>query len=809
MSNQFKLADLIVELMSKGHSAVQSTLTGITKQMTGIDAAAKKGFPLALKGHTIVRDQLNQLNTGMRQLVAQVSSLAGINLSQVIALGSTAGLVAGIGLATKKFADLDTAAFNVQAKFNMVGLGSENAKKRLDDFIVSITKSTNVTREQARSMAVLAAQRGLNPGDFEEVTTAAIGLSEVLGVSNDQALQLVLSYQRVGAAALAIDPVVKAGLDRKYTEKQLNEVINSRISQGLQIARQRTETIQAGFTRMASAAQKLGESLSKAFGPTVIGWLDSITSGLQRMSTWIDKAVAGNKEIIASVLKWTPLVLVGVLGFTKIGGVLSLMLSPLGILTGGFGTIFRMTSAIIGLGNPLNWISWAVSGGKGLFTGFVALAGFLKNNFFSMMAGGVGIIANVTRGLILMAVNPLTPFKILIGLVNLLRGSVTKLLTATGLGAILVLLGAVITYLTQTEKGVGMITSLWEKLKEKMQPVIEKAKEIWTTIRVESQIVLEAVMNGWGQFVEFSSMIWEEVVGIWDNVVAWANENLGGMWETIQPYWENFVNTITNLWKNFTAYLANWGQVVKVVFLQLKYWLSQIPDVLNWVGDVFVSVGRYIFNNFPKFFENSVMLIIQYYKTMVTAVKELFGKLWEWIRGRGRFSEVFDLSKTKEEFQKLREQAENLVEDMNLPKYKISEFSKQIGDQLDAEAKKLEDAIRKSKSDQDDRRNQIRDEINAEKDEREKRKKDKADEDKKVTKPIEVKLATQKTPTLAAFEDLTGLFRRLQQRAGGETDIPRQQLQIQKQIASTLVDIKQGGQLAQQAGAGDARIVPR
>lgn len=216
-----------------------------------------------------VEKATNQLTRSVADM-GKVSQASGKMFS--LSLKGIAGIATGVGAAILAVKGVTAAiagmgdsveAFNVQEE---AARGMTQAQQ---DFAAALQRSTNVGDEATLMLMRQAEMMGFSKDQSTDLTTAAIGLAESLGISQTEALKKVAQATSGNAGALGeFLPAIR----NATTEAEKLAIVNETVNAGLQKLNDDTQTTRGAMERSAGAfgdlKEKVGELLEPLFRVT-------------------------------------------------------------------------------------------------------------------------------------------------------------------------------------------------------------------------------------------------------------------------------------------------------------------------------------------------------------------------------------------------------------------------------------------------------------------------------------------------------------------------------------------------------------
>ncbi len=183
---------------------------------------------------------------------------------------------------------------------------------------------------------------------------------------------------------------------------------------------------------------------------------------------------------------------------------------------------------------------------------------------------------------------------LIIGLLNAFTGSL--IVTAFFLGgwvlAVSAIAGAIALALLDWEKFKELAGPIWEKILEKIEPVVDWLEDEWP----EAWAVAEGAWNNVVRFFEEDwPRIWENVktafIDAWDAIVAFWNEFVAPEWEGFTDFFKEKMGVLGEQADKFEGFFEQWAPVFEQV-------MKDIGPIVGAVMGLIVAFARLLIATF-------------------------------------------------------------------------------------------------------------------------------------------------------------------------------------------------------------------
>lgn len=284
-------------------------------------AEAVKGLEVALKLQGASVDagssRLQALAGDMQKLTGAGDAATASLKKQASALGSTsenldgtAKAAMGLSEAASKSLDesmkrqSDSAASTVDSitsvanALSPVGEAIEQESARLQTFASDMQKLTGVGDEVTIGLMKQASMLGVSSSQLDDVTKAAIGLSEATGKSLDESLKLVTNS--LAGEFGAFGEIIPAIKDMTTKEEQLHAVLELS-AKGLKAKAESSNTVAGMSERASGAIGDLMESVGALLAPVRILISQGLKTLAESLQTLLVPAVQYAEEVLANI----------------------------------------------------------------------------------------------------------------------------------------------------------------------------------------------------------------------------------------------------------------------------------------------------------------------------------------------------------------------------------------------------------------------------------------------------------------------------------------------------------------------------
>lgn len=332
--------------------------------------------------------------------------------------------------------------------------------------------------------------------------------------------------------------------------------------------------------------------------------------------------------------------------------------------------------------------------------------------------------------------------------------------TATGAGVFVVLATAALQasgVLDRLAEGTLNVKGIFEGIYNYFKGIIAP---VFRFVYVEFMLMYTNLVTGFQDIYANAQEAFGGLMAGMSLIGQWMADYLGPVWdEYVKPLWDSAYNYIEDFWVGFNAFLANAGLQMKIWVLKMTIEIKAVPGYWEWLKAYLGSFGVWFIDNFVGIIISSLKLLVTQFAAFTKVWAEMASQVWNSIRGKG-FS--FDAIHTsfKEGMDKVREEAKNVVKDLNLPsvdkfvkgpteeeKNKIIELQKEMD-------KRVQDSIAAQAAQRARLGKDFDDMMNKEKEKRDR------------SGQPELKGGI---PLRAGFGDLMGVWKKLQEQVAGGT----------------------------------------
>ena len=689
----FELGKFFVSLFGDT-THVDAALKKVKGGVEGLTSAVKNATStgLAVKGAEEAKGHLEGAAKAARSLGDYLTKLAGIDLGQILQLGTLAGAVGLIGAATKKFMNLSDEMKNTEFRFRVLGMETEENTKKLFAFGKQMQETFNVAQSEVRKLSMEALTRSINPGRYQEMTASALGLASAYNMSADRAMRLVEQLEAGNTNVLRQlkDPAFRIALEQGVSRFTLEEMVNQKIAQGLQMTKERQQTYEGQVTRLKNAFDNLYTSVSKALGVQFAPMVSKMADAMERLTKQVQEYIDKNGVLIGQTAKMAAGVLAGAFVFRHLGTLLHGITGTLGLLVPGFGTLvsavttggdtplFKLVKNVLrkieGFLRKLPGLARKAAGlaAMSLVQPFVAAAGALTNPIGAIrgLISSIGSVATAAAG----------------G-VRLLSFGLRGLLAMTGIGLLIGLIGA----LAGAEDTFGETGSAAEglgaKIKAAFGDLLKAIKPILDWLKTEGLIVFKALVASARQMIDNMKILWGDIQQAWQQVTTFLRDNFGEAITWLENTFNVKIDSIKSMWEEFTAEVAVLGLRIRQVFLMVVIGWATIFEAGRQVWDMLVALGNFIATNWKQVVIQSIATLIQSFVVLGTAVQEVGDKIGRALRGE---DVSFDFTATKAAFEQLKAQASEVLRGIKMPTLDLSNVAPELQAQLKGVTEELE-----------------------------------------------------------------------------------------------------------------------
>lgn len=393
------------------------------------------------KKKSVIPGGLNDLPNKLRAatdaangLLSQLLGLMGINLSQILALGTVGGLAAAAGVATRNFMNMQDELFNVRGRFRMLGLETEDNTRRFYEFGRTMQNSFGIAAQEARRLSMTMLQQARWPERYQEMARSAIGFGEALGVSTDRAAGLITQLEAGNYMVLRrLHPNFRRLIDMGAGRLAIEQEVNRMIAEGTVIARERMQTFGGQMQAMKNSFTAVGRTVAEIIGPAFVPMIQTVAQWIERVNQSLRTWFESNRESAIQTARNVTSFVAASVALRYMGGAFGLLTGAVGRVLPGLGLLRSTLGMFIGF-NPFSFLSSGLTGISsiaGIMTSSLAgvpriLTNILMAPFIALpglIGSAMGGVGRVLGGL----VGVFNPANILAGL-NLVRGGVASML---------------------------------------------------------------------------------------------------------------------------------------------------------------------------------------------------------------------------------------------------------------------------------------------------------------------------------------------------------------------------------------------
>ncbi len=711
----------IKELQAKfsaNQSGMDSAFTAIANRLNDIEKASDRAARNIEKNMTRGMNRVFKTGEGFEKVgstftnISKKSEEVGSNLTNkitkpaMIAGGALASITIGKGFG--RLVEID----NAKAKLDGLGHSSESVQKIMDNALESV-RGTSFGLGEAATTASSAVAAGIKPGkeltrylsltgDAAAIAGSSMGeMGSIINkvqtsnkAYNGELQQLsergIPIYQWIAKeAGVTADEVFKMASDGEISSKMFLNAIETNIGGAAKKMGQKSFT--ASLANMWAAVGRLGASFLDAggkgggffskmkplmndlttaidgmegsaakWGETLGQVLDKVVNGIKGIVNWYNSLDKSTQKLIASIMKWSTLILIGLgpvlMIFSKLTGIIGAIFGPFGKFLkffAKFSTAAKSTEgAIAGITKVFPKIGWTLAkltGPVGWITlGVIALGtafvvAYKKSETFRNIVNAAlnGVkqtfitIGNIIKGFFqlfkgngqdgVITLSKILPPNVVVGLTNF----ATKVKTT---------FYQVVNAISNFARSIGtQISSFWAK----------NGTEIMTALRNVGSFISTTFKFIWGNVIKpIMTLIWNLMKILWPAIRLL----IVSVWQNIKGVIQGATNIILGIIKVFSSLLTgNWKgvwqgivQILKgaVVFawnLVQLWFVGKILKVvkvgLGLLKGVVSSGWSFIRNFIGKTAQSIWNSVRTKFTGLSTSVRGIFTNLSNWCRG--------------------------------------------------------------------------------------------------------------------------------------------------------------------------------
>ncbi len=632
----------IKELQAKfsaNQSGMESAFSAIANRLNDIEKASDRAARNIEKNMTRGMNRVFKTGEGFEKVgstftnISKKSEEVGSNLTNkitkpaMIAGGALASITIGKGFG--RLVEID----NAKAKLDGLGHSSESVQKIMDNALESV-KGTSFGLGEAATTASSAVAAGIKPGkeltrylsltgDAAAIAGSSMGeMGSIINkvqtsnkAYNGELQQLsergIPIYQWIAKEAkVTADEVFNMARDGEVSSEMFLNAIETNIGGAAKKMGQKSFT--ASLANMWAAVGRLGASFLDAggkgggffskmkplmndlttaidgmegsaakWGETLGQVLDKVVNGIKGIVNWYNSLDKNTQKLIASIMKWSTLILVGLgpvlMIFSKLTGIIGAIFGPFGKFLKFFakfstaaksseGAIAGITKVFPKIGwtlakltGPVGWITLGVIA---LGTAFVVA--YKKSetfrNIVNVALNGVKqtfiTIGNIIKGFFqlfkgngqdgVITLSKILPPNVVVGLTNF----ATKVKTT---------FYQVVNAISNFARSIGtQISSFWAK----------NGTEIMTALRNVGSFISTTFKFIWGNVIKpIMTLIWNLMKILWPAIRLL----IVSVWQNIKGVIQGATNIILGIIKVFSSLLTgNWKGVWQGIVQILK-----------------------------------------------------------------------------------------------------------------------------------------------------------------------------------------------------------------------------------------------
>ena len=711
----------IKELQAKfsaDKSGMESSFNAIVNRLNDIEKASDRAARNIEKSMTRGMNRVFKTGEGFEKVgstftnISKKSEEVGSNLTKkitkpaMIAGGALASITIGKGFG--RLVEID----NAKAKLDGLGHSSESVQKIMDNALESV-KGTSFGLGEAATTASSAVAAGIKPGkeltrylsltgDAAAIAGSSMGeMGSIINkvqtsnkAYNGELQQLsergIPIYQWIAKEAkVTADEVFEMARDGEVSSEVFLNAIETNIGGAAKKMGEKSFT--ASLANMWAAVGRLGASFLDAGGKgggffskmkplmnnltntidgmegTAAKWgetlgqvLDKVVNGIKGIVNWYNSLDKNTQKLIASIMQWSTLILVGLgpvlMIFSKLTGIIGALFGPFGKFLKffakfstaakssegaiiGITKVFPKLGAILGtLTGPVGWITL---GFIALGTAFVVA--YKKSETFRNIVNAAlnGVkqtfitIGNIIKGFFqlfkgngqdgVITLSKILPPNVVVGLTNF----ATKVKTT---------FYQVVNAISTFARSIGtQISSFWAK----------NGTEIMTALRNVGSFISTTFKFIWGNVIKPTmTLIWNLMKILWPAIRLL----IVSVWQNIKGVIQGATNIILGIIKVFSSLLTgNWkgvwqgivqilkGAVVLAWNLVQLWFVGKILKVvkvgLGLLRGVVVKGWSFIRNFIGKTAQSIWNSVRTKFTGLSTSVRGIFTNLSNWCRG--------------------------------------------------------------------------------------------------------------------------------------------------------------------------------
>lgn len=572
--------------------------TSETKEAGGFLSRLFGGMS-AVANKEVKPPQLDEMNKGMSEaakasqgMFESLSQMTGLNLSNILQLGTLAGLGAA---ATKLFGDfqqIDTEMAVMPVRLRQAGLAGQEAYEEMKQFRNEVAATGRSTFDQVSDAIDQAMTKG--PLKFraawKDTVLNAQALSAATGQSIDQSVRLLnlgqQNYTNLGRIFRQVGEQLRPNATQAEYDAALEKIVN----RGKAILAAQEDTVSVKLNKVKNVMVMFKNEVAIILGNALKQPLDVIATTVTTVTLVIQQFVADNEQLI-SVL-------------TRVGG---------WIMT-GVGALLFFKTALFAVKLLLGQV-----GGM--------LLGPLKMGLSMLISAATAAGSAIWTGIF----SPLVATRIAMqGLLSVIQGA----LVTTGVGAILVFAAAIL-------QATGAIDWMIDGVKRLMAwfndggkgKLFEWLRAGWNSIKNEAAVVMHALGTAWDTLVQTIRTAIDFLMGLFTNLFGVPKVQMSDVVDWAKSKSSEVMDFVFRIWNEFILEISVYGLRLQQYWLMYAVIVENFGTILEWIGDVFRAVLTFIWTLIKDHTMAVVTIVTLGFRLIWAIMKDLFAMIAPWIGG--------------------------------------------------------------------------------------------------------------------------------------------------------------------------------
>ncbi|MEB7050065.1 tape measure protein [Mammaliicoccus sciuri] len=711
---------------SANQSGMDSAFTAIANRLNDIEKASDRAARNIEKNMTRGMNRVFKTGEGFEKVgstftnISKKSEEVGSNLTNkitkpaMIAGGALASITIGKGFG--RLVEID----NAKAKLDGLGHSSESVQKIMDNALESV-RGTSFGLGEAATTASSAVAAGIKPGkeltrylsltgDAAAIAGSSMGeMGSIINkvqtsnkAYNGELQQLsergIPIYQWIAKeAGVTADEVFKMASDGEISSKMFLNAIETNIGGAAKKMGQKSFT--ASLANMWAAVGRLGASFLDAggkgggffskmkplmndlttaidgmegsaakWGETLGQVLDKVVNGIKGIVNWYNSLDKSTQKLIASIMQWSTLILVGLgpvlMIFSKLTGIIGAIFGPFGKFLKffakfstaakssegaiiGITKVFPKLGAILGtLTGPIGWITLGV-----IALGTAFIVAYKKSETFRNIVNAVlnGVkqtfitIGNIIKGFFqlfkgngqdgVITLSKILPPNVVVGLTNFAtKVKTTFFQVVNAISTFARSIGTQISAfwskngaeITQAVKNIGNVIStvfkfIWSYV---IKPIMTL---IWNLMKLLWPAIKMLVVSVWNNIKGVIQGATNIILGIIKVFSSLLTGNWKGVWQGIVQILKGAVVLAWNLVQLWFV-----GKILKVVKVGLGLLRGVVSKGWTFIRNFIGKTAQSIWNSVKQKFLGLNKSI----QSITTSIKNWLSNTWALIKNK-------------------------------------------------------------------------------------------------------------------------------------------------------------------------------